>query len=82
VLQPDRYDKILYRSVLRYLIMDVCEVKECPDCASLNIVVSARREQIICKDCGLIFEPAVHLDSIPRGKPKARKKSTKKRKKK
>mgnify|MGYP000014654836 CR=1 FL=1 len=30
---------------------------ECPDCASMNVVNSRMREQIICRDCGLIFEP-------------------------
>ncbi len=29
----------------------------CPDCASTNIVRSQMRDQIICRECGLIFEP-------------------------
>ncbi len=32
-------------------------IKECPDCASENIVHSTMRDQVICKDCGLVFEP-------------------------
>ena len=32
-------------------------ITECPDCASQNIVHSAMRDQIICRDCGLVFEP-------------------------
>lgn len=36
---------------------DISAIHECPDCASTNIVRSLRREQIICRDCGLIFEP-------------------------
>ncbi len=39
------------------MIKDVCEVRECPDCASGNIVCNADRQQMICRDCGLIFEP-------------------------
>ncbi len=37
--------------------MEKGDVRECPDCASHNIVYSEVREQIICHDCGLIFEP-------------------------
>ena len=33
------------------------DLKECPDCASPNIGKSEIREQIICRDCGLIYEP-------------------------
>ncbi len=36
---------------------DVQKMNECPDCASQNIVHSAMREQVICRDCGLVFEP-------------------------
>ena len=43
------------------MIRDIHEVKECPDCASLNIIYSDRREQVICKDCGLIFEPLIPM---------------------
>ncbi len=32
-------------------------IKECPDCASLRIVYNEEREQVICRDCGLIYEP-------------------------
>ncbi|MEM4240178.1 MAG: TFIIB-type zinc ribbon-containing protein [Candidatus Woesearchaeota archaeon] len=32
-------------------------INECPDCASENIVHSTMRDQVICKDCGLVFEP-------------------------
>ena len=37
----------------------VCALRECPDCASGNVVCDDAREQLICKDCGLIFEPLV-----------------------
>lgn len=35
----------------------LASIEECPDCASLNIVHSTLRDQIICRDCGLVFEP-------------------------
>ena len=44
------------------LVKDVSEIKECPDCASLNIVHGRERDQVICKDCGLIFEPMIPLE--------------------
>ena len=39
------------------MIRDIQQIKECPDCASSNIVHNQAREQIICRECGLIFEP-------------------------
>ncbi len=36
---------------------DIRQINECPDCASSNIVHSLEREQIICRECGLIYEP-------------------------
>ena len=37
---------------------NICdEIKECPDCMSFNISCNREREQVICRDCGLIFEP-------------------------
>jgi len=37
--------------------MDINEIKECPDCASTNILHETFRDQVICRECGLIFEP-------------------------
>lgn len=37
--------------------IDIHDIKECPDCASQNIVYNEERQQIICRDCGLIYEP-------------------------
>ena len=31
----------------------------CPDCGSENIVRNEREQLVICKDCGLIYEPFV-----------------------
>ena len=39
------------------MITDIREVTECPDCASSNIVHNLQREQVICRECGLIYEP-------------------------
>jgi transcription initiation factor TFIIIB Brf1 subunit/transcription initiation factor TFIIB len=39
------------------MIKDIKEVKECPECASTNIIHNDKRQQVICKDCGMIFEP-------------------------
>jgi len=39
------------------MIKDIKEVKECPECGSDNIVHNEKKQQIICKSCGLIFEP-------------------------
>lgn len=35
----------------------IYDTKECPDCASQNLVYNEERQQIICRDCGLIYEP-------------------------
>jgi hypothetical protein len=70
---------------------NVCELQECPDCASGNVVCDDAREQLICRDCGLIFEPLApesekkfektHNISL-KGKPKkVSKKAAKKAKK-
>lgn len=61
-------------------------IKECPDCASENIVHSTMRDQVICKDCGLVFEPFTPLEKpgvVKSGAEparKAKKKATRKAK--
>ena len=37
--------------------VDVTEIKECPDCGSMNININEEKQQVICLDCGLIYEP-------------------------
>jgi len=32
-------------------------INACPDCGSGNIIKNEEKQQIICKDCGLIYEP-------------------------
>ncbi|MEK6874669.1 MAG: TFIIB-type zinc ribbon-containing protein [Nanoarchaeota archaeon] len=34
-------------------------LKECPDCAGTNVVYVESRDQLVCRDCGLVFEPLV-----------------------
>jgi transcription initiation factor TFIIIB Brf1 subunit/transcription initiation factor TFIIB len=38
------------------------EVKECPDCASADIIHNDHRQQVICKDCGLIYQELTPMD--------------------
>ena len=74
------------------MIASVSEVTECPDCASTNIRKSQIREQVICKECGLIFEPLApemeekfektHNLTMGRKKTKAKPKKAVKKKKK
>jgi transcription initiation factor TFIIIB Brf1 subunit/transcription initiation factor TFIIB len=39
------------------MLTNPLDLKECPDCASPNIGRAEARDQVICRDCGLIFEP-------------------------
>ncbi|HSU73189.1 MAG TPA: hypothetical protein VLJ21_05060 [Candidatus Binatia bacterium] len=39
------------------MLTNPLDMKECPDCASPNIGRHDARDQVICRDCGLIFEP-------------------------
>ena len=41
---------------------NITEIKECPDCASPNIVRNEEREQLICRECGLIYEPLTPVE--------------------
>jgi transcription initiation factor TFIIIB Brf1 subunit/transcription initiation factor TFIIB len=73
------------------MIRDIHEVTECPDCASSNIMYETKLDQIICRECGLIYEPLTPVEeeryerahdlTMPQSKaPKAVKKVTKRRK--
>lgn len=61
--------------------MSVQEINECPDCASPNIVHNQDREQIICRECGLIYEPLTPAEKAIRmvKKPAAKKAKSKKK---
>ena len=39
------------------MIGNIRDVKECPDCGSDNIFYNDTLDQVICRDCGCIFEP-------------------------
>lgn len=77
------------------MIRNIREVKACPDCASDNISYDDERDQVICRDCGLIFEPltpddeerfeAAHggeaVEAAPKSKAKPKKAKPKRTKK-
>jgi len=52
--------------------MNLQELHECPDCASPNIVHNQEREQIICKECGLIYEPLSPAQGLAKAKTKVK----------
>ncbi|MFC1723592.1 TFIIB-type zinc ribbon-containing protein [Nanoarchaeota archaeon] len=33
--------------------------KECPDCDSVNLVFDAEMQQVMCQDCGSLFDEVV-----------------------
>jgi len=39
------------------MIKKIKEITECPDCGSTNLMYNEEKQQVICKDCGLIYEP-------------------------
>lgn len=39
------------------MISNIQDVKECPQCGSLDLVYRQAQEQVVCKECGMIFEP-------------------------
>ena len=39
------------------MIKDIHKIKECPDCGSTELVYKDKTNQVVCKECGLIFEP-------------------------
>jgi len=72
------------------MVKDIKDIHECPDCASSNIYRNEEREQIICRECGLIYEPLTPMQELrfevahekPLGKITARPRKTKKKVKK
>jgi len=49
------------------MVEDIRQIKECPDCASPNIVHNIRKDQVICRECGLIYEPLSPLEDVVPG---------------
>ena len=39
------------------MITNINEVNECPECGSDDITRNEKKQQIICRACGMIFEP-------------------------
>lgn len=39
------------------MIKNIHKIKECPDCAGRKLFYDDDKQQVICKDCGLIYEP-------------------------
>lgn len=39
------------------MIKNVCKLRECPECGSENITCNEKKTQLVCRDCGLIYEP-------------------------
>ena len=39
------------------MIKSIKQVKQCPDCGSEELKYNEKDSQVICKECGLIFEP-------------------------
>jgi len=64
---------------------DIAKITECPDCASTNIVHGMMRDQVICRDCGLIFEEPAPMQvrkevKVKQSRPKTKIKKTKAKK--
>ena len=39
------------------MIKDIKDIKECPECGSDDITHNEKKQQVICRTCGVIFEP-------------------------
>lgn len=39
------------------MIKNIREVKECPECGSDDIIYDDKKQQVLCKTCGMIYEP-------------------------
>jgi hypothetical protein len=46
------------------MVKSIYEITECPQCASQNIIHNAKSLQIICKDCGLIYDPLKPVKNV------------------
>jgi len=49
--------EIKYPEHLVTMITKITHVKECLDCAGTNLRYDMEKQQVICRDCGLIYEP-------------------------
>lgn len=39
------------------MVKDIHEVEECPECGSTEITHNEKTQQVICRSCGMIYEP-------------------------
>ena len=44
------------------MITSVYEVRACPECAGGNLSYLEERDQVVCRDCGLVYEPLTPRD--------------------
>ena len=44
------------------MVKDIYQIKECPDCGGSEIIYKKSNDQVICRDCGLIYEPTVDME--------------------
>lgn len=68
------------------MIKNIHDVKECPECGSEDIVYNDKEQQVMCKACGMIYEPMERdeeeqfEEAAGLKEKKGRKKKTKKKK--
>jgi transcription initiation factor TFIIIB Brf1 subunit/transcription initiation factor TFIIB len=46
------------------MVRSLYDITECKDCASQNIIHNEKLMQIICKDCGLIYDPMKPIKEV------------------
>lgn len=39
------------------MIEDIHEVRECPECGSISVIYNDKKQQVICRACGMIYAP-------------------------
>ena len=39
------------------MLTNIYEVKACPECSGANLSYLNERDQVVCRDCGLVYEP-------------------------
>ncbi|MEK6961311.1 MAG: hypothetical protein AABX47_09140 [Nanoarchaeota archaeon] len=39
------------------MIASIYEVRECPECSGTNLSYLEERDQVVCRECGLVYEP-------------------------
>ena len=65
------------------MVTSIYDIKECPDCASMELVYNDRKQQVVCKSCSLIYEPLMPSEEqkylgVVEEKPAKAKKSSRK----